>query len=44
MICMLALCSYDAPCFPGDCSDSINCKCKNGFTGSAGRERCKTCT
>lgn len=38
-----ALCSHHSPCFPGNCSDTINCQCNDGFMGDRGLNRCKTC-
>ncbi|XP_062593100.1 uncharacterized protein LOC134254588 [Saccostrea cucullata] len=40
--CEIPLCSYHDPCFPGVCSDMLNCRCTHGFSGEGGLERCKT--
>nr|XP_034323632.1 uncharacterized protein LOC105320732 isoform X2 [Crassostrea gigas] len=40
--CEKPLCSHHSPCFPGNCSDTINCQCNNGFTGDIRNNRCKT--
>ncbi|XP_062574387.1 uncharacterized protein LOC134236235 isoform X4 [Saccostrea cucullata] len=42
--CETPLCSYQSPCFPGTCNNSVNCQCHQGFTGRDGTERCKTMT
>ncbi|XP_061168936.1 uncharacterized protein LOC133178201 [Saccostrea echinata] len=40
----VTLCSYHSPCFPGTCSNSVNCQCYQGFSGQNGSQRCKTMT
>ncbi|XP_048736746.2 uncharacterized protein LOC125651937 [Ostrea edulis] len=40
--CETPLCSHHSPCFPGECTDTINCQCNAGFTGDGGLQRCKT--
>lgn len=45
--CQTPLCAHHSPCFPGNCSDTINCQCSDGFKtslterGETGLQRCK---
>ncbi|XP_062588097.1 uncharacterized protein LOC134249768, partial [Saccostrea cucullata] len=42
--CEIPLCSYHLPCFPGTCTDSIHCQCKEGFSGNSGLDLCRSMT